>query len=287
MTTDSPGENTYVLDAESPAEMARLISLDRITTKAMGGPLAGLPDPSSFHTMLDIACGPGGWVLDTAFDHPESEVTGVDISKIMIDYANARARTQNLLNASFSIMDITQPLDFPDNTFDLVNARFLAGVLRREAWKPFLAECTRILRPGGILRLTEPIDTGTSNSPAIERLQALGRQMLWRSGYTFSVDGFAYGMTHMLPRLLRDTGYHNIEHRAHALEFSAGTEGWIDVYQNWLVLLEMGKDFYVKTGLVTQEEVEQLYQHVLIEMQSNTFCGMWHFMSIWGQKPQE
>ncbi len=287
MTTDTPGENTYVLDSESPAEMARLINLDRITTKAMGGPLAGLPDPSTFHYILDLACGPGGWVLDVAFDHPDIEVAGVDISKIMIDYANARARTQKLPNASFGIMDITQPLDFSDNTFDLINARFLAGVLRRDAWTQFIVECTRILRPGGILRLTEPIDTGVSNSPALERLQALGRQMLWRAGYTFSVDGFAYGLTHMLPRLLREAGYHNIQHRAHALEFSAGTEGWIDVYQNWLVLLELTKGLYVKMGLATQEDADNLHQQAIIEMQQNTFCGMWHFMSVWGQKPQE
>src|SRR5581483_5789905 len=144
--------NTYILDAESPTEMARLIDLDRVVTKAMGGPLTGVPDLPPEAKVLDVACGPGGWVCDVAFARPDIEVAGIDVSRIMIEYAWARARTQQLSNASFGVMDITQPLDFSDNTFDMINARLLVAVLRQQAWRPFLAECTRILKPGGTLR---------------------------------------------------------------------------------------------------------------------------------------
>ncbi len=41
-------DNTYILDTESAAEMARLISVDQFTTRGMGGPLAEQPDPSVF-----------------------------------------------------------------------------------------------------------------------------------------------------------------------------------------------------------------------------------------------
>src|ERR1019366_8717330 len=101
--TEASEKGGYVLDPESPAELARLINLDRFMTKGMGGPLSGLNDFSFLHTVLDMGCGPGGWALDVAFDHPGIEVSGVDISTIMIDYANARASTQKLLNASFGI----------------------------------------------------------------------------------------------------------------------------------------------------------------------------------------
>ncbi len=41
MTDDiSPTDNTYLLDPESPDEMARLLNMDRFITRAMGGPLA-------------------------------------------------------------------------------------------------------------------------------------------------------------------------------------------------------------------------------------------------------
>ena len=142
-------ENTYIFDTESAVEMARLINQGRIITVAMGGPLSGIPDLPARAQIIDLGCGPGGWVLDVAYANPDAEVAGVDISKTMIDYANARARSQQLTNASFGVMDIRQPLDFSDASFDLVNARLLVAALRCENWEPFLAACTRILKPGG------------------------------------------------------------------------------------------------------------------------------------------
>jgi ubiquinone/menaquinone biosynthesis C-methylase UbiE len=154
----------------------------------MGGPLAEYPPETvvSFQRVLDLACGPGGWVLDVAFASPETEIAGVDISKTMIDYAGARARSQSLTNVSFGIMDITHPLDFSENAFDLVNARFINGVFRRDAWIPLLTECRRVLRQGGLLRLTEMVDIGVSNSPAFEQMNVWLYEAMWKLGYGFS-----------------------------------------------------------------------------------------------------
>jgi|GEM_PF-2687044 SAM-dependent methyltransferase len=142
--------NSYLLDTESPAEMARLINLDQMTTRAMGGPLGeqALERRAQLRTILDMGYGPGGWVLDAAFTQPESEVAGVDISKTMIAYANARARSQGISNASFEVMNIMKPLDFAAASFDLVNARFLFAALPEAIWPSFLSECMRLLRPG-------------------------------------------------------------------------------------------------------------------------------------------
>lgn len=54
----------YFIDPESGAELARLMYQDHLITKGMDGVLPEQPDISSMHTILDIACGPGGWVLD-------------------------------------------------------------------------------------------------------------------------------------------------------------------------------------------------------------------------------
>ncbi len=37
-------KNGYILDAESPTELARLITLDRAMTVSMGGIMAGIPN---------------------------------------------------------------------------------------------------------------------------------------------------------------------------------------------------------------------------------------------------
>jgi SAM-dependent methyltransferase len=278
-------ENTYLLDPESPVELARLINLDRLATRAAGGPLAGLTkeEITGLHNVVDLACGPGGWVLDVAFALPDAEVAGVDISRAMIDYANARARSQGLTNASFGVMDITRTFDFADGAFDLVNARLLVAVLRREAWSPFIAEATRILRPGGILRLSEAVDAGASNSPALQRLNALGVEVLSRSGYGFN-DGSSIDMTFMLPHFLRAAGYQDVRYQGHVLEFSYGTEAWADFYRQNEVIYTLAQPLFVERGLVTQEEMQRLHQHMLLEMQAPDFCGMVHGVTVWGKK---
>ncbi len=90
-------ESTYVLDPESAAEMARLLDQDLLATKHMGGLLTERPDFANIHRVLDIACGPGGWVQEVAFTHPEIEVIGIDISQAMIQYARAQMDVSWLL----------------------------------------------------------------------------------------------------------------------------------------------------------------------------------------------
>jgi hypothetical protein len=34
-----------------------------------------------------------------------------------------------------------------------------------------------------------------------------------------------------------------------------------------------------------EEEADHLYRQMLTEMQAADFCGMWHYMTIWGTKP--
>jgi len=283
--SEAAESNGYVLDPESPTEMARLINLDRFMTRGMGGPLVGVDHLSPLRNVLDIACGPGGWVLDVAFERPDVEVAGVDISKIMIDYAKARARTQQLTNASFRVMDITKPLDFADNTFDLVNVRFLFAVLSREQWPAVVAECTRILRQGGMLRWTELMDGGATNSPAKEQLHSFFSQALWRAGYGFSVNGCSIGVTITLPRLLRKAGYQQVRHLMHALEVSADTEVYGDFLHNAEITYLLAKPFFLQTGVTTAKEFGQTYQQMLIELGAETFTGMWHYVTALGIKP--
>src|SRR5579859_1692694 len=147
MTTEPPrSENVYFNDPESGAEMARLIDQDHLITEGMGGLLPERSnDFSGIHRLLDVGCGPGGWALEIAFAHPEIEVIGFDISQAMIDYARARARVRGLDNASFRVMDMQKPLDFSDDSFDLVNGRFVSFI-PTSLIPAFLKECMRITR---------------------------------------------------------------------------------------------------------------------------------------------
>jgi ubiquinone/menaquinone biosynthesis C-methylase UbiE len=282
---ESSPNNTYVFDPESPTEMARLINQDRILTQSMGGALSGIADPSSLRNILDLGCGPGSWVLDVAFELADAEVEGVDISRIMVDYANARARTQQLSNASFGVMDITEQLDFPDASFDLVNARLLFAVLKRDVWFPFLKECMRVLRPGGLLRLTESPDIGKTSSAAVNQMGEYVMQAIWQRGYGFSPDGHSFGMTHVLPHLFQEQGCQHIRLLAHVLNYSVGTGAWADQYHNMEIVSLQMKPLLLKLGLTTEEGFDRLYVQALSDMQRETFLGMGFSLTVIGQKP--
>ncbi len=282
---EEPVSETLTFDFDNATEMARLIEQDRRSNEAMGGPLTGLPVFPSGAQVIDLACGPGGWALDAAYERPDIEVAGVDTSRIMIEYANARARTQKRTNASFGIMDITQPLDFADASFDLVNARALQGVLRRDAWVPFIAECLRVLKPGGILRLTEGLDFGLTTSPAVERMLAALSQMFWKLGFGFSVDGRSFGVIPPLPAFLREAGYQDVHIAAFMIEFSAGMPAWIDFYHNYEIAFQRVKPVFASIGAMTEEAFDQDYHQVFIDMNLPTFRGVQTFASIIGTKP--
>jgi ubiquinone/menaquinone biosynthesis C-methylase UbiE len=281
---ESVASHTYVFNPESPTEMARLINQDRILTQAMGGPFAGLSDTSSLHNILDLGCGPGGWVLDVASALPAAKVQGVDISRIMVDYANACAHTRQLPNASFGVMDISEPLDFPDAGFDLVNARTLFAVLKRESWPAFLKECWRVLRPGGFLRLTEPLDFGHTSSEAVNQIGALCTQAISQAGYGFAPDGTFFGFTHLMTHWLQEQGYQHIHRQANTLDFSAHTDAWAGQYHNIEVLCYQLKPLLVKMGLIAEVAFDRLQQQALADMQRENFFALGFSLTVVGQK---
>ena len=98
---DSRTGITYLLDSADTAEMVRLRNQDRFLIKAMGGPLAPLSSVPEQSRILDLACGPGGWALDTATHYSTSEVVGIDISHMMIDYARVSAQIRKFIECLF------------------------------------------------------------------------------------------------------------------------------------------------------------------------------------------
>jgi len=284
-STPTSNNNTYILDAESGAEMARLMKQDRLITQGMNGVLAERDDVATMHDILDIACGPGGWVLDVAFAHPQINVVGIDISSVMVEYARAQAATQRLDNATFRVMDVLKPLTFPDNSFDLVNARFLVGLMPAAAWPKLLEECRRITRPGGIIRLTEFDEPGLTNSPAFEQWKAITFSATRKAGLMTAPDGRHFGITPVMSRLLIDAGFEKLDRKAHVIDFSAWTEAHETMYQNCMVAFKLVQPFIAKMGIATQEKLDERYQQMLIEMMLKDFYGLWYYLTVWGQKP--
>ncbi len=278
---NSSQENTYFINAESAAEMNRLTIQDRLLTREMGSLLPKDVDPSTIHKVLDIACGPGGWVLDLATTYRHMDVIGVDLSEKMISYANSRKWP----NTSFRLMNILQPLDFPDNTFDFVNARLLFALMPKAAWPTLLNECMRIMQPGGILRLTE-CERPLSNSAAFERWGELSMYAFHSIDMSFSADGKQICVTPMLSGFLQGVGCQNIRHTSFAIDFSAGADGKGYMYENAQLGFLLASPFLLKMNpSLSEEELTQLTNQAMKDMNSGDFRAVWYYLSVWGKKP--
>jgi ubiquinone/menaquinone biosynthesis C-methylase UbiE len=220
-----------------------------------------------------------------AHEFPDKEVTGIDISQRMIEYARAYAKGRGLENARFRTMDATKPLDFPDETFDMINIRSVFGFMAPATWPKLLSECIRINRHGGVIRLIDVDNLGLTNSFAFQRLSGAFYLALKRAGQSFSPDGRDFGLTPMLPRLLKNAGYLNIQKSASVMDYSSGTEHSEGFYQNFRSGFELVLPFMLKWDAITQEEFDSLYQLALIEMLSDDFCALVYFLSAWGTRP--
>lgn len=282
MEANNPSqENTYFINAESAAEMNRLTIQDRLLTREMGGVLPKDANPASMHKVLDVACGPGGWVLDLASTHRHIEVVGIDLSEKLISHANSRKWP----NTSFRLMNILQPLDFPDNTFDFVNARLLFSFIPKAFWPTLLKECMRILRPGGILRLTE-CERPLSNSLAFERWGEISMYAMNSIDMSFSADGKQMGITLMLSGFLQEAGCQHIRHASFAIDFSAGGDAKGYMYENAQLGFLLVSPFMLKLNpSLSKDELTLLTNQALKDMDSSDFRAVWYYLSVWGKKP--
>ena len=213
----------FVQDRSNKDEFTRLQIQDHIVTAGMGGVLPEQSDPTLFHQILDVGCGTGGWLIETAKTYPAiSLLAGGDISNRMIEYARRQAEAEQVSNrVEFHVMDALRTLEFPTDSFDLVNQRFGGSYLRTWDWLKLFQEYKRVVRPGGVVRITEGELAAESTSAALSRLSDLSRQAFHQAGHLFTPT--SDGVTNQLTHLLRQHGFQNVQARAYELAWRADT----------------------------------------------------------------
>lgn len=155
--------------------------------------------------VLDVGCGTGLVLRAVATRLPEAEVlTGVDAAPAMIEMARMRASEDSNNGSRLSFeQGMAEQLPFPDASFDLV-----VSAVSFHHWADQaagLAECHRVLSPGGRLVLTDLLWLGLV--PAMFR----GRQHRRRARTRGEIE-----------QLLRDAGFAPPQwHRLYALIISS------------------------------------------------------------------
>jgi phosphatidylethanolamine/phosphatidyl-N-methylethanolamine N-methyltransferase len=94
--------------------------------------------------VLEVGVGTG-----LALPHytPAKRITGIDLSAEMLAYARQRVTASGLTNVEALHEMDAEATDFPDASFDIAVAMFVASVVPNA--KKLLAEIRRVVRPGG------------------------------------------------------------------------------------------------------------------------------------------
>ncbi|KAK4176677.1 S-adenosyl-L-methionine-dependent methyltransferase [Triangularia setosa] len=96
-------------------------------------------DGAKISKVLDVGTGGGLWAIDFADLHPNTEVTGTDISPVQPAWVPPNVR--------FEIEDATQPWTFRENSFDFVHMRYLFGSI--PDWDGLFEQAYAATKPGG------------------------------------------------------------------------------------------------------------------------------------------
>lgn len=148
--------------------------------------------------VLDIGCGIGGPAFVLAEKYG-AKVTGTDIEPQLIEQARIRAERLDLSSSCEFVKVDPGPLEFPDDTFDVVMA---SGVIMTiDDKEEILAEALRVLKPGGTLTVYDWMKNEGEYS----------EDML----YWFKMERITYSMKTFAEyeAMLRDAGFVDIELR--------------------------------------------------------------------------
>jgi len=274
--------STYVVqDRSSQDELERLKIQDQMLTTSMGGPLPEQPDPTIFKRVLDVGCGTGSWLIETAVTYPDMSVLiGIDISGKMIEYARSQADEQQVSDrVEFQVMDVLRLLEFPDRYFDLVNLRLGISYLRTWDWPNILQELQRVTKAGGVIRLTECDITSKSNSLAQQRLYQLLTQTFYQSGHLFNENGDS--VIQELAPLLNRYGLRNVQTRTYTLSYQAGTIESQRALEDIRLLFKTLIPFFRKWTHLP-DDYDALYQQMLNDTQQPGYTATGTLLTAWG-----
>lgn len=99
--------------------------------------------------MLDIGTSSGKNLIPYTQAFPGVEAHGVDVAAPLLRYGHAIAGNLGV-PIHFAQMN-AEALDFPDHSFDLIVSSFFFHEIPVKSTRKVLAECRRLLRPGGIM----------------------------------------------------------------------------------------------------------------------------------------
>ncbi|WP_201360015.1 class I SAM-dependent methyltransferase [Dictyobacter formicarum] len=265
-------------------EIARLTNKLPLLIHCLGGVLPGMPggNLSDFSHVLELCCGPGGWMQEFARAYKKTRVTGVDTREIMVEYAANRMQAYSNAKAVL-VPSYTNLSCFNDAAFDVVTIQFLSSHINIDQWESVLKECKRVLKSGGLVRITES-EFPHSNSPALETWSNLCWQGLIRiAPYSFSSHRRQVWLCELEPSLVA-AGFESLALRPHLINFSYGASYYEEWKHDLLIQAHMYLPAMIASNLIHQDQGTLLLAQLQQEMNLPTFHAIQYLATAWGRK---
>lgn len=258
---------------ENEGEVARLLLQQRRLCTLMGGAVPPWLDLSKTHTVLDLACGPGGWAQAMVEQHPDMHVVGIDGSSYFIQQAKTlfAGKQPNVCYIEHDLfaLDTLKP-----ELFDLIHLSFLAGKVTFQQFPALLQSVARLCKPGGSIVWTEaelPITT----SSACDNIESMLLSALLTTGRAFS-PGFSLrlGINSWMNYWLYEAGCRLMQDKDYHIDVSYGTEAHATFTRQAWVFGHQVRRFLLDSNTVTATYFEQTFTQALQEMQAKGFHGI-------------
>ncbi len=120
------------------------------------------------YCVLEVGCGPGYFSGYVAKELNNGKLFLADIQQEMLNYARRRLEKKGLSNVEYYLCN-GETFDFNDSYFDVIYMVAVIGEVENKI--KYIKEFYRILKPGGILSITEII--GDPDKMAIDDLKFL------------------------------------------------------------------------------------------------------------------
>ncbi len=132
--------------------------------------------------VLEVGVGTG---LALPLYHPSKRVTGIDLSRDMLDRARQRVQAEGLTYVEALLEQDAEATGFEDASFDVAASMFVASVVPHP--ERLLTELRRVVRPGGHILFVNHFVADGGLRLAVERaLAPLSHQLGWHPDFSVS-----------------------------------------------------------------------------------------------------
>ncbi len=224
--------------------------------------------------MLDVACGPGSWVLDMAYKHHDINFFGIDRDPAMIRYARSNASISDRNDILFAVGNMHALSPRLDACFNVVHARFVKEATAMRQWPTLLKGLLHLCRPDGYVILTE-CNYPVTSSTACQHLFDLLQQAI-----------VEIGGTPILPTgieaLARNSGWREVRSSVTSLALSAQTPAYAALLAQLEPLLSLAEQFLLR--ICSKAAFARLKRTVIAELYDETFSAIWSLTTLVGRR---